>query len=277
MGKQNDLYSKWYWNQEPTSSLARLMVHCYRNDVSLVPIIYGDPRIGKSGYIEKVGYQVLNHLYGFTDPLRIHKLTMGHDPIEVIKAWRNIMRPTHNEPLFRKYKLPYFIWDDGGIFLFSGDYQKKDVKLILKYVQIIFTKVQVLPITTPTPKNIASGIRIIPSAIWIKITRRDGGYSLAELPPSKRYARLAKGYDPWITPDLAKLRVNRALKDRFDCRMPDIVYKYYQPTRAAYTMEFEDHILHEALEDQGKDEDTKTRRDKLNMIDAAIIEAEDHR
>ena len=273
MGKytvKNDLYSKWYWDKSVSSKLAEYMIYCYYNDISCCPVIYGDPRIGKSGFIEKVGYQVMNKITGWRDPLRIHKATMGHDPIEVVKAWRSIYRD-HNEPYFRKNKLPYYIWDDGGVFLFSGDYQKKEVKQIMKYVQIIFTKIQVLAITTPTPKNITSHIRIIPSSMWVEITRRDGRVQMAELPPSKRYSRIAQAYEPWITKDLAKLRVWRGLRDHFDCRMPDVVYRYYQPIRQAYTFDFEDKIL----EDMTKDD--KTRRDKVNMFDEAILELDDHR
>lgn len=258
-----DLYSRWNWYEPPTSALAQRIINAYYNDRSLVVIIHGDPRIGKSGYAFKVAIQVFNFLFSWVNLLEIYNATMGFTPLEVMRYWRSIKRPVCEIPLFRTRKLPMFIWDDGGVYLFNQDYNKPEIKAIMKYFQIIFTKIQCVIITTPTPKVITAGLRAMPSAVWIQVIRdRGSDRVLAELPPSERYSRRAKLYRPFMSADLKTLKVWRGFREDFDCRFPDPVFKHYGPIREDYTVTLEDDIYFDALDKARKGQELREKKKK---------------
>lgn len=262
----------WSFGDDPTSSLAKKIIHNYYNDRSLVVIVHGDPRIGKSGYAFKAVVQAFNFLFGWEDLRRIYDNTMGYDPLDVISKWRRVLRPTHPDPKFRTNKLPAFIWDDGGVYLFNQDYNKPTVKNVMKYFQIVFTKVQVIIITTPTPKVITAGLRAMPSAVWLKVMRSRGTDKiLAELPNAERYSRYARLYQPFMSPDLKTLRVWRDFHEKFDCRFPNDIYDRYQPEREGYLTELEDTIELELRADVRKKRDMQQKRiDALNKVEPEV-------
>lgn len=258
-----DLYMKWNWGDPPSSSLATRIVNAYFNDRSLIVIIHGDPRIGKSGYAFKVAIQVFNYLFGWTDLVRIYEATMGYHPLDVLRYWRSIKRSICPEPKFRTEKLPLYIWDDGGVYLFNQDYNKPEIKAIMKYLQIIFTKIQVIIITTPTPKVITAGIRAMPSAVWLQVIRDRGNDTVLDvLPDSERFSRRAKFYRPFMTPDLRRMKVWRGFKEDFDCRFPDPIFKHYGPIRDNYTRDLEDDIYTDALIKNKKSKELREKREK---------------
>ena len=263
-----DLYMGWNWGEDPTSALAERVINAYYNDKSLVVIIHGDPRIGKSGYAFKVAIQVYNFLFNWVDLLDIYEASMGYHPLDVMKFWRSIKRPICPIPLFRKRKLPLYIWDDGGVYLFNQDYNKPEVKAIMKYFQIIFTKIQVIIITTPTPKVITAGIRAMPSAVWIQVIRdRGSDRVLAPLPPSERFSRRAKLYRPFMSADLKTMKVWRGFREDFDCRFPDPVFERYGPIRENYTRDLEDDIYLEArIKNEASRKTREKRRKELNKV-----------
>lgn len=267
-----DLYMGWTWGERPSSALAERIINAYYNDRSLVVIIHGDPRIGKSGYAFKVAIQVFNYLFGWYDLNDIYDSCMGYHPLDVMQYWRSIKRPTCPIPKFRTNKLPMYIWDDGGVYLFNQDYNKPAIKAIMKYFQIVFTKIQVIIITTPTPKVITAGIRAMPSAVWIQVIRdRGSDRVLDELPPSERFSRRAKLYRPFMSADLKTMKVWRGFRENFDCRFPDPVFERYGPIREEYTRELEDDIYLEARLKNKVAQDLRTKREKeLNKVNPSI-------
>lgn len=263
-----DLYGRWSWGEDPTSGLAERIINAYFNDVSMIIIIHGDPRIGKSGYAYKVAMMVYNFIFGIRDLFRIYDLTMGYDPLEVLETWRSIKRPTCVDPLFRENKLPMYIWDDGGVYLFYQDFNKPEIKAIMKYFQIVFTKIQCIVLTTPTPKVITAGIRAMPSAVWIEVRRKkENDRLLAVHPPSIRYGREARIYYPFTTPDLSKTHVWKGFHDNFDCRFPDPVYNVYNPRREDYVTDIEDELVTETrLKVAKRHKQRKKTLSELNKI-----------
>jgi len=123
-------------------------------------------------------------------------------------------------------------------------------------------------ITTPTPRNLSAGIRSIPSAVWIEVSREDRDpYLMDYEPPSIRFRRNSRIYDPWTSADLKKTGVRKKFMEGFDCRFPNSAYYAYQPTREGYVTDLEDRIYQEQLLSDKKDRELeKKRREALNKI-----------
>ena len=269
-----DVYFKnWFYGEYPSSYLAQRIINAYRNDISLTIIIHGDPRIGKSGYAFKVLMQVYDWLYQIRDPILLYKLVMGYYPTEIIGKCRSVKRPIHWFKPFRTNKQPALIWDDGGIWLFNQDYNKTYVKQVMKYFQILFTKVQVMIITTPTPGNIVKGLRAIPSAVWIEIRREEEQpFSLDLAPDHVRFGRQARVYEPFMSADLKTLKVWKQFEERFDCRFPDSAFKHYTPIREEYTEKQEDLIYYDSmLEDKRAEQLEEKRREAIYKVVPSLI------
>lgn len=268
-----DLYMKWNYGDKPTSKLAQRIINAYRNDKSMTIIIHGDPRIGKSGYAFKTLVQVFDYLFNIRDPILLYQLTMGYEPIEIINMIDQVYNPNHWYKRFRTQKQPAIIWDDGGIWLFNKDYAKSHVKEIEKLFQVLFTKVQVMIITTPTPRNLSAGVRSIPSAVWIEVSREEHDpYNLDIEPPSIRFGRESRIYDPWTSADLKKSGVRKKFMEKFDCRFPDSVYKYYSPIRGGYVGEIIRRIKQETLVNNKRQEKLEQKRQEaLNKIIPEVL------
>ena len=214
----------------PTLALARWIVKAYRYDDFILAILHGTPRIGKSAYGIKVMGQVINYFFGED----IYKLTgstglrrapicekyMGWDPTEIVETWLDIFE-----------RIPGFIWDDAGYWLFSLNWTDPLLISIQQYMNVIGTDMNTLMLTTPDPNWILSKIATMPGTIRIKIIKRRGGDSDAD---SIRFARRAVGYRPWVSPDLKSKGVNKVLMDDFSCKLPDEFYRWYKPTRERY-------------------------------------------
>ena len=48
------------------------------------------------------------------------------------------------------------------------------------------------------------------------------------------FSRIAIGYEPWTSPDLKKGGVYKRFYDTYSCKLPDPLYKVYQPIREEY-------------------------------------------
>ena len=267
-----DLYMDWYYGDRPTSLLAQRIINAYLNDKSITIIIHGDPRIGKSGYAFKTLMQVYDFLFGIRDPILLYKLCMAYHPTEILGICRSVKR-NHWFKRFRTGKMPGLIWDDGGIWLFNQDYQKSHVKAIMKYFQILFTKVQCMIITTPTPANIVKGLRSIPSAVWIQIRREEQDPYLLDLEPDHvRFRRNSRIYSPFMSADLKTLKVWKNFEEYFDCRFPDSAFKHYSPIREGYTHQQEDLIYYDSmLNDKKAQELEKKRQEALLKVIPNLI------
>jgi len=205
----------------PTLALARLIVSSYLKDDFLLIIIYGNLRMGKSAYAMKVMGQVYDYLRG--RPLSIDLIDeyLAWHPTEVIEKWSSITK-----------RIPMFIWDDAGYWLFSMNWHDPLMIEIQKYFNVVGTDMNTLVLTTPDPTWILSKLLNMPGTIRVKVIKREGG---VRDNPSKLYAREARGYKPYRSPDLKKTGVNRILTDQFSCYIPDDIYAFYQPRREHYT------------------------------------------
>jgi len=197
------------------------MVKSFRYDDFMLLIIYGTPRIGKSAYSIKVLGQVIDYFFGediFTP--RICQKYMGWDPEDNVNRWIDLYK-----------RIPGYIWDDAGYWLFSLNWTDPLLISVQQYMNVVGTDMNSLMLTTPDPEWILSKIATMPGTIRVKITKRQGGDSDAD---SIRYSRRAVGYLPYKYPDLKKGGVNKVFMDEYSCKLPEEFYKWYKPTREAY-------------------------------------------
>jgi len=214
----------WAPGDPPTSELARLIINGYYNDRFYLIVIYGDPRIGKTIYGLKVLFQVYDFIWGW-EPERVLEEMVGWKPEEVIQDWRNFKR-----------KIPSYIWDDAGCWLFTLDWHDPLLKEIQRYFNVVATNIQVPILTTPDPRWVLSKIGKMPGSKWIKIIRTQGDRRyLGPLPDGVRFARRALTYTPWVAPDLKKTGVSKPdVQDDFSCKLDQDLYDVYQPRREFY-------------------------------------------
>lgn len=205
----------------PTLALARLIASSYLKDDFLLVIIYGNLRMGKSAYAMKVMGQVYDYLRG--RPLSIDLIDeyLAWHPTEVIEKWSSITK-----------RIPMFIWDDAGYWLFTMNWHDPLMIEIQKYFNVVGTDMNTLVLTTPDPTWILGKLLNMPGTIRVKVIKRDGGVGDSK---TRLYAREARGYKPYRSPDLKKTGVNRILTDQFSCYIPDDIYAFYQPRREHYT------------------------------------------
>lgn len=204
----------------PTLALARLICDAFYRDDFLLVIIYGNLRMGKSAYAMKVLGQVYDYIKGRPLSIDLIDRYLGWSPSEVINDWMEI-----------KKRIPMYIWDDAGYWLFSMMWHDPILIAIQKYMNVIGTDMNTLVLTTPDPTWILSKVVNMPGTIRVKIIKR---YSSHLNAPSDLYARQARGYKPYRSPDLKKTGVNRILTDDFSCHIPDEIYAFYQPKREHY-------------------------------------------
>jgi len=204
----------------PSLILAQRIIQNFDTDDFTLWIIEGPLRIGKSAYIMKAGFQVLDHLYG--DPMTwdTMKPYMGWHPAENVEKWLNVDE-----------RQPFFIWDDAGMWLFSLDWSDPLMVAIQKYMNVVGTDYNNLILTTPSASWVLSKISKMPGMKRIKIIKRDGGVTDA---PSKLFSRIAVCYKPWRSPDLKKHGVYKRFYDFYSCRIPDDIYEIYYPIRREY-------------------------------------------
>ncbi|MBA7491419.1 hypothetical protein ES702_01964 [subsurface metagenome] len=214
----------------PSLALARKIVKAFLVDDFMLLIIYGTPRIGKSAYGIKVMGQVIDYLFGEdifklkgSEKIRapICQKYMGWDPEYNVNRWIDLYK-----------RIPGYIWDDAGYWLFSLNWTDPLLITVQQYMNVVGTDMNSLMLTTPDPEWILSKIATMPGTIRVRITKRDGGRSDAD---SKLFSRLAVGYLPYKYPDLKKGGVNKVLMDEFSCKLPEPFYsKWYKPTRESY-------------------------------------------
>jgi len=201
----------------PSLALAQEIITWYINDEFKVVIIYGEQRMGKSVYALKVMGQVMDYLKGLPLSPRLVDRCMGWTPIQVVDNLLSI-----------KKKIPVYTWDDAGYWLWALDWNDPVLKAFMKYLNVIGTDMACLILTTPDPRWILKKITGQPSARTIKIIKTS---------QTSRWRRRAKGYQPYVLPDLTKTRVKSWLEDDFSCKCPQKVYEYYKPKRLGYASE----------------------------------------
>jgi len=238
----------------PTLALARMIVRAYLNDDFILIIIYGNLRMGKSAYALKVLGQVYDYLKGRPLSIDLIDKYLGWDPLEVLDDWSSI-----------KKRLPLYVWDDAGYWLYSLDWYDPLLIAISKYFNVIGTDMNSLILTTPDPTWILPKVLNMPGTIRVKVTKRYGGISDA---PSVRYGRQAVGYRPYRSPDLKKTGVNRIFTDDFSCYIPDEIYSFYLPKREHYAQRAKENVREVIL-------DKIKKKESLPSVDERIKVAVD--
>lgn len=215
----------------PKLALARKIVRNYeRDDFSLI-IIYGNLRIGKSTYAIKAVEQALNYLGFLKGKITpdVLKWVMGWETEEVVDTWMLV-----NE------RQPAYIWDDAGYWLHSMNWNDPLMISVQQYFNVVGTDYNTMMLTTPSPKWVLSKIANMPDMYRIKVTKRTGGRRDDDY---IKFARQAKGYMKWESPDLKKGGVNTKLKDNFSCKMEQELYEWYKPVRDGYARKAKEAIL----------------------------------
>jgi len=214
----------------PTLALARKICRNYmRDDFNLV-IIEGPPRIGKSAYAIKVMAQVLTYLtgeniYEITEGEKVRapicQKYMGWDPHENVDRWLELFK-----------RIPGFIWDDAGYWLFSLNWTDPLLIAVQQYMNVVGTDMNTLLLTSPDSSWILSKIANMPGTLKVHITKRRGGEPDND---SNLFSRRAISYKPWKYPDGKGGGVNKVIVDEYSCKLPEPFYsKWYKPTREAY-------------------------------------------
>lgn len=233
----------------PGLALARLIVKNYeRDDFSLV-IVSGNLRKGKSAYAIKCVEQAGKYLGTFKE-LNKRELCwyMGWEPNEVVALWQ---RNTKREP--------FFIWDDAGYWLHSMNWHDDLMIAIQQYFNVIGTDYNTVILTTPSPHWVLSKIAKFPEMVHVRITKRTGGNPDSDY---YKFARKARGYKRWTSPDLKRAGVNVLFDDQFSCKIPDHIYEWYYPMRREYAQEAKQSIVENLRRKTEKQrlEDLKTMR-----------------
>ncbi len=205
----------------PTLALAQMICQAYINDEFILCIIYGPLRMGKSAYAMKVLGQVYDYLFGKPLSPDLVKDYLGFHPSTVIERWLELGNK----------RIPMYVWDDAGFWLYSLDWYDPLLKSIQRYMNVIGTDMNCLMLTTPDPTWILSKILNMPGTIRGEVQKTRGGI---RNDPSTLYARRCRGYKPYRMPDLKKTGVNVLWEDNYSCRIPDDVYAYYLPLRLGY-------------------------------------------
>lgn len=244
----------------PTLALARRICSAFLKDDFMLVIIYGELRMGKSAYALKVLGQVYDYLKDTPLSVDLVDRYLGWHPTEVIDDWFDIEK-----------RIPMYIWDDAGYWLFSLKWHDRLMVAIQQYMNVIGTDMNCLVLTTPDPTWILGKIVGMPGTIRVKVYKRMGGISDA---PSKLYARHARGYKPYRSPDLKKTGVNRILDDDFSCYIPDDVYSFYFPKREKYTRMAKLEIRRVLRDQMSKDKAPKKVDDRIGDA-IAMMEKQD--
>lgn len=242
----------------PGFALARIIARAYRFDDFLLIIIYGPLRIGKSAYAMKVLGQVYEYYFGRPLSPDLVQDFMGFHPADVVDRWIKI-----------KKRIPMYVWDDAGYWLYSMDWNDPLLRAIQKYINVIGTDMNCLMLTTPDPTWILSKLLNMPGTLRGKIMKRDG--SSIRDDKAKMYARLCRGYKPYRAPDLKKTGVNVKWEDDYSCLIPQDVYDYYQPMRRGYT-----DLAKQAIIDKLRDTKGVDHKDTVKALDY-IAERGDNR
>jgi hypothetical protein len=147
---------------------------------------------------------------------------LGWDPNDCVDRWLDLDGD----------RIPGYIWDDAGYWLFSLNWTDRLLISIQKYMNVIGTDMNNLILTTPDPEWILSKIAAMPGTMRIKIIKRRGG---VEDYDSNVFSRRALGYVPWKYPDLKGGGVNKKIEDDYSCKLPEPFYsEWYKPTREHY-------------------------------------------
>lgn len=237
----------------PSLALANLIVRAYRDDDFLLVVIHGPLRMGKSAYAFKVMGQVYDYLKGRPLSVELMKQYVGFEPTEVIRQWYNI----------GDKRIPMYVWDDAGYWLYSMDWWHPLLKGIQKYMNVIGTQMNCLMLTTPDPTWILSKLLNMPGALRGKVMKRTSSVRDSN---SVKFSRKCRGYKPYRMPDLKKTGVNVWWEDDYSCMIPDEVYAYYLPLRLGYAQMARKAVLDTLLpeEDRGPD---PTIQDSLDTLD----------
>ena len=237
--------------KRPTLALADEIRQWYIDDEFKVVIIYGEQRLGKSVYALKAMGQVYDYFKGLPLCPELVDRYMGWRPHEVVDQLLRI-----------KKKIPVYTWDDAGYWLWALDWNDPILKAFMKYLNVIGTDMACLILTTPDPRWILKKITSQPSARTIKIIKASAG---------SRWARISKGYQPYVLPDLSTTRVKSWLEDTFSCKCPQETYDYYKPKREGYAFEAKE-LLRDVVMGIREKEMGPVKKDLDYLTDRAIAE-----
>mgnify|MGYP006909289242 CR=1 FL=1 len=213
----------------PRNPLAKRIIRNYLMDKFAIYIIYAEPRIGKSAYGLKTLGDVYDYLKGRPLSPALVKDFVGWRPAEVVDRWLKITK-----------RIPAYMWDDAGVWLFSLNWSDPLLIAIQKYFNLIGTDMNSLILTTPDPRFILSKILKMPGVNTVKIIRPVGSETLDN--DTIRFSRRAIGYKPYTTPDFKKHGVNTIFEWDFSCKIPQDTYDYYYPERIKWAGDSKDKI-----------------------------------
>lgn len=205
----------------PGLSLAKLIVRNYLNDDFSLVIVDGNLRVGKSVYAQKSMDQAHQYLFDRRlNQMKDLKWVMGWEPEEVVELWQAT-----------EERQPCFTWDDAGYWLHSMNWNDPLMIAIQRYFNVVATDFNTMILTTPSPKWVLSKIASMPDMIRVRCVKRTGGIQDERY---RKFARVAKAYKKWESPDLKRGGVNTRWIDEYSCEMEQELYEEYHPIRIEY-------------------------------------------
>lgn len=233
----------------PGLSLARLIVRNYMNDDFSLVIIDGNLRVGKSTYAVKAMSQAHDYLFGKPiERMKDLKWVMGWEPEEVVELWQ-----------VTEERRPCFTWDDAGYWLHSMNWNDPLMIAIQRYFNVVATDYNTMILTTPSPKWVLSKISNMPDMIRVRCTKRSGGIQDERF---RKFARVAKAYKRWESPDLKRGGVNTKWVDEYSCEMGAELYAEYHPIRIEYARKAKIQIIQNLQRQKARQELEELREKK---------------
>jgi hypothetical protein len=213
---------------------AHYIREAYKNYECRDFIVYGPRGYGKTSY----ALQVLMELYKTDEPDVLSKY-FAFTPTEFMDKMDKF-----NE------RVPGICFDDAGVWLFSLDYGRTEVKNLVKVMSIIRTMTASTIFTSLLPTLIVNKLRTFPQTQCIKISKTTGN-------PYKKNVRQALGYRSWLLPDMHKWRIKKDFIDTFSIMLPDPLFEWYEKERMFHVKQLQDEIRKSLKSTKTKDEPPK--------------------
>lgn len=225
-------------------SLAQRIAHNFKYNLCEIFVIYGMPEgIGKSSH---ANYSLADINGWYNDNDWEHKKWMWESidkrpkdtPIWELdwEMSKNLIKypPDHvvdmcMDMVDHEKRLPFFHWDDAGIWLNAMDWHDPFVTSFMKYISIARTNWGGIVLSTPVEDWVLKKLRTATGVIHVVISTAPHCNEAMTFRP-----KVAKGYK--IQRYVGRIRPywNTVYEDYFPAIMPDSFYRWYKPLRDKY-------------------------------------------
>jgi hypothetical protein len=209
------------------------ILEAYANYEFFSLVVYAPKGWGKSSF----AIQLLSEVYG-------EQKISPFGPVIIRRnwnAWKDYMIFTPEQyedkidyALRKNMRYKCLVWDDAGAWASKHRWQEEWAKRFAEEYDTLRTVTSGLVLTTVNPRNLLTTVRNYDT--WTgRIVKITGN-------PKASHLRRVRVYSGWVSPDLVKQGRRVEYDDFFSVRLPDRVFREYDPVRRHYVR-----ILHERL------------------------------